>query len=143
MQAPAIDVTGFLTIMAALSAAAQTLVENLLKKHWEWLNEPKTKDNLRQAAVHVIAGSVGGLLALTTNLHPLQYLGIATTAMWANALAAGVLVSYGGSLFDEGLGAIRAYKKAQGSLQALPAALGVRPGGRQLEDAAERQPVDH
>jgi hypothetical protein len=118
MQQTGIDVTGFLTIMAALSASTQTLVENLLKKHWPWLDQPKTKDNRRQAAIHMIAGVVGGVLVWTMNLHPLQYLGVASMGMFGNALAAGVLVSYGGSLFDEGLGALRAYKKAQASLQA-------------------------
>ncbi len=123
---PALDVTGFLTIMAALSASSQTLVENVIKKHWTWLNQPKPKDNWRQAAIHVIAGTVGGLLVWTTRLHPLQFLGMTTAGLGFNALAAGVLVSYGGSLFDEGLGAIRAYKKEQENLQN---AAGVRPGG--------------
>ena len=124
MQAPAVDVTGFLTIMAALSASSQTLVEHVIKKHLPWLNEPKQKDNWRQTAIHVLAGGVGGLLVWTSNLHPLQYLGLTAAGLGFNALAAGVLVSYGGSLFDEGLGAIRAYKKQQESLQT------VQPGGR-------------
>jgi len=72
MPQAGIDVTGFLTIMASLSAAAQTLVEHVLKKHWPWLDQPKPKDNRRQAAVHVIAGVVGGLLVWSTSLHPLQ-----------------------------------------------------------------------
>jgi hypothetical protein len=114
-----VDVTGFFTTMTALSAAVQTLVENVFKKHLPWLDNPKPDkptDNKRQAAVHLLAFAVGGALAWVTGLHPLQSLGVQGSVI-SNALAAGVLVSFGGSLLDEAWGAIRAFKKAQEGLK--------------------------
>lgn len=60
--------------------------------------------------------AVGAALAWSTDLEPLRYLGVAGTDI-GNALAAGVLVSFGGSFFDEGLGAVREFKKAQEKLR--------------------------
>ncbi len=120
MPQAGVDVTGFLTTMAALSASVQTLVEHVVKKHWAWLDNPhpdKQTDNRRQTAVHAIAFAVGGGLAWTTGLEPLHFLGLAGSGVAVNSLAAGVLASYGGSLFDEGLGAIRAFKKQQESVR--------------------------
>lgn len=115
MPQAAVDVTAFFTTMTALSAAVQTLVENVFKKHLSWLDTPhseKQKDNRRQTAIHVIAFAVGGALALMTGLQPLHHLGV-ESSMMTNAFAAGILVSFGGSLLDESWGAIRAFKKAQ------------------------------
>src|SRR5881392_4133502 len=109
MPQAAVDVTGFFTTMTALSAGVQTLVENVFKKHLAWLDNPnpeKSKDNRRQTAVHVLAFLVGGVLAWTTGLQPLHQLGVESSAI-ANSLAAGVLVSFGGSFLDETWGAIR------------------------------------
>jgi hypothetical protein len=121
MPQAAVDVTGFLTMMAALSASVQTLVEHLVKKRWSWLDTAKGeahgKDNRRQTTIHLVSFALGGALAWTTGLEPLALLGVAGSGVVVNSLASGVLVSYGGSLFDEGLGAIRAFKKQQEDLR--------------------------
>src|SRR2546425_9693811 len=58
--------------------------------------------------------SAGALLAGTIGLTPLNELGVAKQfGMVPNALMAGLLVSFGGSFFDEALGAVRQFKKAQ------------------------------
>lgn len=128
MPQATVDVTGFLTMMAALSASVQTLVEHLVKKRWAWLDDKhadKTKDNRRQTTVHAIAFVLGGTMAWTTGLEPLAFLGVAGSGLLMNSIASGVLVSFGGSLFDEGLGAIRAFKKEQESLRNEE-----KPGGK-------------
>ncbi len=110
------DVSTFLTGMAALSAATQTFVEHVIKKNWEWLDEakPGKADKLRHVAVHAIVFAAGALLAGTIGLTPLNELGVAKQfGMVPNALMAGLLVSFGGSFFDEALGAVRQFKKAQ------------------------------
>ena len=121
MPQAAVDVTGFLTMMAALSASVQTLVEHVVKKRWSWLDttngDAHGKDNRRQTTVHLISFAMGGALAWTTGLEPLALLGAAGSGVIVNSLASGVLVSYGGSLFDEGLGALRAFKKQQEELR--------------------------
>lgn len=108
------DVTTFLTVMAALSAAVQTLVEHVVKKNWLWLDKAKEgkEENRRHVAVHGIAFLFGAALAWSVGLEPLTYLG-AEGGLITNALVAGVLVSYGGSFFDEALGAVREFKKAK------------------------------
>ncbi len=119
MPQAAVDVTGFLTMMAALSASVQTLVEHLVKKRFTWLDTVNRNgsENRRQTTVHLISFAMGGALAWTTGLEPLALLGVAGSGVVVNSLASGVLVSYGGSLFDEGLGAIRAFKKQQEDLR--------------------------
>ena len=119
MPQAAVDVTGFLTMMAALSASVQTLVEHLVKKRFTWLDTVNRngKENRRQTTVHLISFAMGGALAWTTGLEPLALLGVAGSGVVVNSLASGVLVSYGGSLFHEGLGAIRAFKKQQEDLR--------------------------
>jgi len=119
MPQAAVDVTGFLTMMAALSASVQTLVEHVVKKRFAWLDTVNRngKENRRQTTVHLISFAMGGALAWTTGLEPLALLGVAGSGVVVNSLASGVLVSYGGSLFDEGLGAIRAFKKQQEELR--------------------------
>ena len=106
-------------MMAALSASVQTLVEHLVKKRFTWLDTVNRngKENRRQTTVHLISFAMGGALAWTTGLEPLALLGVAGSGVVVNSLASGVLVSYGGSLFDEGLGAIRAFKKQQEDLR--------------------------
>jgi hypothetical protein len=118
MQQVPVDFTGFFATMAALSASSQTLVENLLKRHIAWLDnkhDDKRMDKRRQAIIHALAFLVGTALAWVTKIQPLHLLGV-EAGMTMNALAAGVLVSFGGSLLDEGWGAIRAFKKAQQQL---------------------------
>ena len=120
MPQTTVDVTGFLTMMAALSASVQTLVEHVVKKRWAWLDDQKpdkTQDNRRQTVIHTISFAFGGVMAWTTGLEPLAFLGVAGGGLLMNSVASGVLVSFGGSLFDEGLGALRAFKKQQESLR--------------------------
>jgi len=112
------DPTAFLTTMAALSAATQTFVEHVIKQRWNWLDQAKTGtiDKRRHLTVHALAFLVGGTLAWSVGLEPLTYLNTQHGKL-ANALMAGLLVSFGGSLFDEALGAVREFKKAQESVR--------------------------
>jgi hypothetical protein len=57
--------------------------------------------------------AVGSLLSWSVGLEPLQYLGLAGKGPVVNALLAGVMISFGSSFFDEALGALREFKKAQ------------------------------
>ena len=110
-----VDATSFLTVMAAMSAAVQTLMEHVVKKNWRWLDEKKkdtAADNRRWVTVHLLSFLLGGALAYSISLRPLDYLAV-QQGIFANAIAAGVLVSFGGSVFNEALGAIREFKKAQ------------------------------
>jgi hypothetical protein len=109
------DAVAFLTVMAAMSASVQTLVEHVIKKNVKWLDEKNDdpgQDRLRHVAIHVTVFLVGGALALSVGATPLIHLGVQGGVL-ANAAASGVLVSFGGSFFDEALGAVREFKKAQ------------------------------
>lgn len=60
------DVTGFLTAMAALSAAVQTLVDHLIKGRWPWLDGVKANrksEERRQGVVHLFSFALGALIA--------------------------------------------------------------------------------
>lgn len=107
------DAAGFLMVMAALSASVQTFVEHVIKKNITWLDESKEgkADKRRQVTIHLIVFVVGAALAWYVELKPLTYLGV-QQGLLPNSLMAGLLVSYGGSFFDETLGAIREFKKA-------------------------------
>ena len=113
-----LDSTGFLTSMAALSTAVQTFVDHVIKGRWPWLdtatpNDPKNEGR-RQSMVHVVAFLIGGVIAYTIQLRPLATLGLAfADSGIANSIAAGVMVSFGRSVFNEALDAVRAFKKAQ------------------------------
>lgn len=119
------DPTNFLTTLAALSTAVQTLIDHLAKGRWGWLdtatpNDPKNEGR-RQSAVHLISFLVGGVIAFTIGLKPLTLLGLTqgvlaqgdTLNSLVNYLAAGALVSFGSSFFNEALDGVRAFKKAQ------------------------------
>lgn len=113
------DATTFLTVMAALSTATQTFVDHVIKRRVDWLDKPKddsASERRRQSAVHVISFVVGGGLSASINIDTLSYLG-ATGGPVSNAIAAGMLVSFGGSFFNEALGAIREFKEAQKSIR--------------------------
>jgi hypothetical protein len=113
--------TTFLTVMSALSTAVQQLVEHVIKKRNNWLDSAtpadKTNEARRASAVHFLSFAVGAVLSWSVGLKPLLYLGIAPSAMTQgpviNALLAGVMISFGSSLFDEALGALREWNKAQ------------------------------
>lgn len=111
------DVAAFLTGMAALSAATQTFVEHVIKQNWDWLDEAKAgkSDKVRHVAIHALVFGVGAVLAWSIGMKPIAQLGVTTTefGMLPNALMAGLLVSFGGSFFDEALGAVREFKKAK------------------------------
>jgi hypothetical protein len=137
------DPTAFLTTMAALSAATQTFVEHVIKQRWSWLDQAKTGtiDKRRHLVVHLLAFAVGGGLAWSVGLEPLTYLNTQHGKL-ANAMMAGLLVSFGGSLFDEALGAVREFKKAQeavrqgaGLAETIPTAATIRVSGDAVESA--------
>ena len=112
------DVTSFLTTTAALSTAVQTFIDHVIKGRWSWLDTPTPADprneERRQSVVHLISFVLGGLIAYSVHLTPLAYLNLAGSGIgWANSLAAGLLVSFGSSFFNETLDAVRAFKKAQ------------------------------
>ncbi len=113
-----LDSTSFLTSMAALSTAVQTFVDHVIKGRWSWLdtatpNNPENEGR-RQSAVHLVSFLVGGAIAYTVKLKPLALLNLAfPDSAGANFLAAGILVSFGSSFFNEALDAVRGFKKAQ------------------------------
>ena len=105
--------------MAALSAAVQTFVDHVIKQRIPWLNGT-TADAAQEpritVLVHLITFAVGTVVAASIGLEPLAYLGLSQPLI-INGLVAGLLVSYGGSFFNEALGAVREFKKAQQSAQ--------------------------
>jgi hypothetical protein len=123
------SITAFLTLMSALSAATQQLVEHVLKKGLlrAVLDDPKmnpTAEAWRSNAVHGLAFLLGGSLAWSVGIMPLSYLGLGADGVAGNvvlnAILAGVMVAFGGSFFDEALGAVRAFKKAQEAVHSPP-----------------------
>lgn len=110
------DATVFVTLMAALSTAVQTFVDHGVKKRIRWLDTPTPDDpvneNRRQTTIHLLSFLVGAALAWSLELRPLSYLG-GSEGLADNVLAAGLLVSFGGSFFNELLGLVREYKKAK------------------------------
>ena len=110
------DPTSFLTAMAALSTATQTLVDHIFKKRFTWLDKETPDDSKNESsrftAIHSVSFLVGGGLCYSISLDPLHYLDVDQNHL-VNALCAGVLVSFGGSLFNEILGAVREFKKTQ------------------------------
>ena len=113
--------TTFLTVMSALSTAVQQFVEHVIKKRSNWLDAAtptdRTNEARRASAVHAITFVVGALLSSSVGLKPLMYLGLPSPdtfgGLLGNALLAGVMISFGSSFFDEALGALREFKKAQ------------------------------
>ena len=106
----------FFAVLAALSTAVQTLVDHTIKKRIAWLDTPTpdnaTNESRRQGVIHLASFATGGVLAWSVGLTPLEYLGL-DHSLVVNALASGLLVSYGGSFFNEALGAVREFKKTQ------------------------------
>jgi len=104
--------------MAALSTAVQTFVDHVVKGRWAWLDTPTptnaANEGKRQSVVHLVSFLVGAVIAYVVDLKPLMYLSLAgSNYALANSVAAGVLVSFGSSFFNEALDAVRAFKKAQ------------------------------
>lgn len=114
------DASGFLTMLAALSTAVQQLVDHVFKKRSDWLDVAKPGDATHEArrytAVHALSFVVGAVLAWSISLEPLAYLGVRQGPI-VNALASGLMVSFGSSFFNELLGAVREFKKAQQSVR--------------------------
>jgi hypothetical protein len=113
------DLIAFLTVLATLSASTQTLVDVLIKKWWKWLAEEKPdpgEERKRVALIHVLAAAVGCALALVTGLEPLAHLNLHVGKAF-NAVACGVLVSFGGGFFNDLLGVLRELKGAQRALK--------------------------
>lgn len=112
------DTTMFFTVMGALSAAVQTLVDHGIKRRSHWLNTStpnhSAKERTRQSLVHLASFAVACAFVLLMNLKPLDYLGI-QRGLITNSLATGLLVSYGGGFFNVAVDAIREFKQAQES----------------------------
>jgi predicted Co/Zn/Cd cation transporter (cation efflux family) len=107
--------TAFFTTMAALCAATHTLVEHLVKRIPHFLPKKGSSnwtDEGRYAWIHVASFVVGSGLAWLLDLTPLTQLGLQRSPV-VNALAAGVLVSFGGGFFNDVLGALQEFKQAQ------------------------------
>lgn len=93
------DITGFVTAMAAVSTAVQTLVDHLIKGRSTWLdqvNPDRKSEGRRQSVVHLISFALGALIAYTAGVFPLVALGFSgglvdAHSKLANSLAAGVL----------------------------------------------------
>lgn len=110
------DATAFLSVMAALSAAVQQFVEHVVKKRIDWLATKTPHDAgheaRRESTVHLVSFVVGAVLAWSVDLEPLKYLAVNQGPI-VNALAAGLMVSFGSSVFNEALGAVREWKSLQ------------------------------
>ncbi|HVT11918.1 MAG TPA: hypothetical protein VHE55_06600 [Fimbriimonadaceae bacterium] len=131
--------------MAALSASAQTVTEQLVKKRLTvQLGTPtvgKAEDR-RQLVIHIISGAVGALLAASIGLHPFKDLvpsGTSTPVTQSPLLEyilIGVLVSFGGGFFNDILDVMNSFTAAQRQLKAqLPAqasGAGVNPSASLL-----------
>jgi hypothetical protein len=127
-----VDLTNFLTVMAALSTGVQTFVDHVIKGPWPWsrfLNGPNTNprnEEIRQSAIHLISFVTAGFIALSVKLYPLKMLDLAgQQSAIANFLATGLLVSFGSSFFNEALDAMRAFKVAQEGVRAQQVKAGV------------------
>ncbi len=122
------DPTNFLTTMAALSTAAQTFVDHVVKGRWKWLDtatpDKPENEGKRQSTVHLVSFLVGAAMAWTVQLKPLTYLDLGSGPT-ENTLAAGILVSFGSSFFNEALDGIRAFKKAQEGVRQAQVSPGV------------------
>lgn len=113
--------------MSALSTAVQTFADHIIKKRISWLDtatpENPGNESRRQGMIHLASFLVGFALALSAGIMPLSYLGL-PHGPTVNSLAAGLLVSFGGSFFNEVLGTVHEFKKAQKglSMSQIPAA---------------------
>ena len=134
----------FLAVMAALSAGAQAITQQMKKRIVFLHLQAKAKPNenkwdeiyeeaLRRVNIHVLAGVNGAVLAGLGQVHPLQMLKL--TPVWVNATpppvanlldyaSAGVLIAYGGPWFHDFLGLLRAYKL---QVRGLPPGPGIAP----------------
>jgi hypothetical protein len=124
--------------MAAISTAAQAMTEHLVKKRFlaqlDMVQADPLQEARRQSILHVITGFFGGLLPYTISLHPLRLLltteSVLTDVNVSSGLRlfleyaiVGVMVSYGGSFFNEALGVLRQFKLTQEQLRTDTAAL--------------------
>lgn len=120
----------FAAVMAALSAGAQAVTQQMKKRitflHLQAKAQPNDskwdeiyEETLRRVNIHFLAGVNGAVLAGIAQVHPLQMLKL--TPIWSNMqpewaaggldyVSAGVLVAYGGPWFHDLLGVLRAYK---------------------------------
>lgn len=119
----------YFVIMAALSSAAQKLTEQAVKNRL--LNELGTtqsdpvKEARRELWLHIVSGVIGILLCLSIQIDPILLLQNGQSASpppdalsySGHLLLTGVLVSFGGSFFNDLLGALREFKDAQSELQ--------------------------
>lgn len=117
------DLMEFMIVFTALSASSQAVTEQI-KRRTHWLDQPCRSpgdENRRQMAVHILAALVGAVLAYFTGVNLFDFVNVKPVwqgwgAPWEavlNSASAGMLVAYGGPLFDEVLGAVREVKKAK------------------------------
>ncbi|MDB5084515.1 MAG: hypothetical protein JWN30_1401 [Bacilli bacterium] len=115
----------FVGVMSALSASTEAITQQM-KKRFKWYQIVDNSQEgtahsqgIRHVNIHLVAGMNGFVLAALAQVHPLQLVGL--EPVWSQALppwlantcdytVAGVLVSYGGPMFHELLGSLRAYK---------------------------------
>lgn len=110
--------------MAALSTAVQTFVDHIIKGRWTWLSTATpanpANESRRQSVVHLASFLTGALMAWSIQLQPLLQVNPdlrGSHNALANYTAAGLLVSFGSSFFNEALDALRAFKQAQADLR--------------------------
>ena len=130
----------FLAVMAALSAGAQAITQQMKKRISILHLNAKAKPNdsvwdemyeeaLRRVNIHLLAGINGAVLAGVAQVHPLQMLKLrpiwsSLQPEWVGSLLdygfAGVLVAYGGPWFHDALGLLRTYKTQVKAIQSAP-----------------------
>jgi hypothetical protein len=131
----------FLAVMAALSAGAQAITQQMKKRITILHLNAKAKPNdsvldevyeeaLRRVNIHLLVGVNGAVLAGLAQVHPLQLLKLrpiwsAMQPEWVASIldysVAGVLVAYGGPWFHDALGLLRIYKTQAKGIPGPPA----------------------
>lgn len=115
--------TSFITVVLALSVAVERIVEILKQifgntRFLRWLfetNSDAAREGLRCAAIHVLSGLIGGLIAYATPIDVLQEVAVADTLPggWhhaASAVFAGLLASGGSAFWNHALDLLKAAK---------------------------------
>jgi hypothetical protein len=139
----------FLLAMGALSTASQKLTDHVIKGRF--VNELGTPNNdpvlesRRQTWIHLIAGLFGVLLCVAAKIDPIEALkgnsiaaGGLDDQLVIHYVMAGVLVSFGGSFFNDLLGLVREFKSTQAELKKTFAAqtAGTQPPGTVIPSAS-------
>ena len=106
--------TKFVTVMLAISLAAERMVEVLKdwfpNAYWFKTNSDPTKESRRIAWIHLIAGLFGGVVAWVGKLQVLPELG---ASGWKQNILAGLLASFGSAAWNHLLDLLKATKIRQ------------------------------